>query len=116
MNRRRTPLLALLAILALPLASAQAGWRVGIGIGYPPYPYYRPYHYSVVVAPGPYYYAPPGAVYVQAAPVYYYPPPIYVQPAPVYVQPAQPAPQASPTPPAPKPQGKELLPPPQEVK
>jgi hypothetical protein len=69
--------LALLAVLAVPWASAMAGWHVGIGIGIP---LYRPYYgYPVVVAPAPVYYVPPpGAVYVQ-------------QPAPVYAVPAAPA-------------------------
>jgi hypothetical protein len=89
---KRVLIFAALALLALPLASAEAGWRVGVRIGFPmfinPYPY-RP----VYVAPAP--------VYVAGPPVYYYPPaPVYVQPAPVYAQPAptyaQPAPAAAP--------------------
>jgi hypothetical protein len=94
-------LLPLVALLALPLASVQAGWRIGIGIGIPPYPYYRPYR--VVVVPGPVYVGPPAPVYVQPAPVYYYPQPTYVQPAPVYVQPVPQFPE--------QPQ-REVLPPP----
>jgi hypothetical protein len=75
MIRRLVFALAVLAVLAVPWASAQAGVRIGIGIGVPLF--YRPcYGYPVVVAPAPVYYVPaPGAVYVQ-------------QPAPVYQAPA----------------------------
>jgi hypothetical protein len=82
---KRVILLAALASLAMPLASAQAWWRVGIGIGFP---VYRPYPYRVYVAPAPVYVAP---TYVQPAPVYVQPVPVQsvpVQPAPVYTQPA----------------------------
>ncbi len=80
-------------MLVLPLTSAQAGVRIGLGItlpiyapGYPPPPYYyyRPYYGP------PYYpvYAAPAPVYVTPPPVYVQPPPAYAQPAPVYGQPA----------------------------
>jgi hypothetical protein len=82
MTGRRILTLAAVALLALPLTSAQAGVRFGLNIGigiplfrpcYPPPP-------RVVVAPAP--------VYIQPAPVYVQqaPPPVYVQRAPVYVQ------------------------------
>jgi hypothetical protein len=79
MTRKRVLLVALFALLALPIANADAGWRVGIAVG--PGPYYpRPYYpYGVYVAPVP--------VVVAPAPVYVQPAPVYVQPAPVYVQP-----------------------------
>jgi hypothetical protein len=83
MTLKRILAVAVFVLLALPWASAEAGWRVGIRIGVPVF--YRPYPYAVYVAPGP--------VYVAPAPVYV-PPPVYVQPAPVYVQPA---PQATTT-------------------
>jgi hypothetical protein len=77
----RKLLLASLIALLMPLGSAQAGWRIGIGIGFPVYPWGGYY------APGPYYYG-------------YYPPPVVVQqPAPVVVQqPAISSPAAQPTP------------------
>jgi hypothetical protein len=75
MNLKRVLTFALLALLGTPLASAQAYWRVGIGIGVP---VWRP-HYRVYVAPAP-------VLYVAPAPVYVQPVPVYVQPAPV-VQP-----------------------------
>ncbi len=83
MTFKRIFLLATIGLLVMPLAAAQAGWRIGIGIGFP---FYRPYPYRVYVAPAPIYVTP---AYVQPAPV-------YVQPAPVYVQPA-PAPTPPPT-------------------
>jgi hypothetical protein len=100
MSFKRIILLAALAVLAMPLASAQAWWRVGIGIGFP---VYRPYPYRVYVAPAPIYVTP---AYVQPAPV-------YVQPAPVYVQPTPtpaPAPALLPAP-RPVPQTNQGLPP-----
>jgi hypothetical protein len=88
MRFKRVFLIATLGLLVMPLATAQAGWRIGIGIGLP---FYRPYPYRVYVAPAPIYIGPPA--YVQPAPV-------YVQPAPVYVQPA-PTPTALPPAPVP---------------
>jgi hypothetical protein len=52
MSFKRVIFMAALALLAMPLASAQAWWRVGIGIGFP---VYRPYPYRVYVAPAPVY-------------------------------------------------------------
>jgi hypothetical protein len=98
MTLRRVLLLALLALLLVPWNSAQAGWRIGVRIGVPFPFYYRPYTYSVYVAPAPVYYYPPAPVYVQPAPVYVQPAPVYVQPAPTYVQPAPAAPQQVPPP------------------
>ncbi len=79
------------ALLAMPLASANAGVYVGIGV-----PVFRPYHRHYYY--GPYYYGPrvivaPAPVVVPA-PVYVQPPPtVYVQPAPQVIQvPAVPAP------------------------
>jgi hypothetical protein len=71
---RRTLTLATLAVLAAPWAPAQAGVRIGVGIGLP-FPAYRPYYY----APYP----------VYAAPVVY-PAAVVYQPA--YTVPAAPAP------------------------
>jgi hypothetical protein len=89
MNGKLAYLVGTLALLGLPLGSAQAGWRIGIGIGFPVF--YRPAPaYRVYVAPAP--------VYVTPAPVYYaQPTQVYVPPAPV----AQPAYQG----PAPAPAG-----------
>ncbi len=102
MTCRRVLSFAVLAILAMPWGTAQAGWRIGIGIGWPGY--YRPYPYRVYLAPGPVYVAP-APVYVQ--PVYVQPAPSYPQPVPVYVQPAPAA-----VPPAPAtPQNYQNLPP-----
>jgi hypothetical protein len=80
--------LALLGALAAP---ASAGWRVGIGIGFPIYAPYRPYYYPYY----PYYYPPP--VVVQPA----YPPTVVVQPtnpAPPATLPAAPVPATAPPP------------------
>ncbi len=89
--------LASLIVLALPLASTQAGVRIGVGIGVPfggyyygPGPYYGGYPYYGYGGYYPYY-RPYGAVYVAPAPVYAQPAPVYAQPAPVYNQPAPPA-------------------------
>jgi hypothetical protein len=97
-----------IVLLGISWTSAQAGWRIGIGIGWPGY--YRPYPYRVYVAPAP--------VYVAPAPVCVQPVPAYVQPAPVYMQSAPAyAPQSAPTqsPPAteriPAPQPTQGLPP-----
>jgi len=83
---RRVRLLACaaLALLAACAAPASAGWRVGIGIGFP------------ICGPG--YYSPYYPYYP-----YYYPPPVVVQPAPLVVQPAYapPAVTAAPAPAAP---------------
>jgi hypothetical protein len=89
MLRRVIPLAAL-ALLVLPLASAQAWWRVGIGIGAPYH--YRPYPFRVYVGPPPVYVAP---AYVQPAPVYVQPAPVYVQPAPVPAPPPTIVPQTN---------------------
>jgi hypothetical protein len=90
---------SLLGLLALSGRPAQAGVRVGIGIGIPVYrpcwgPYYgpwRPYYWYG----GPYVYAPAPAVVVQPAPVVVgtAPPPVVVD-QPVALQPAPAAPQA----------------------
>jgi hypothetical protein len=91
MTIKRVLFLGVLA-LAMPWNAAQAGWRIGVGIGFPGY--YRPYYpYRVYVAPGPY--------YVVQAPVYVQPQPVYVQPAPVYLQAPPPPPAAVQPPPAP---------------
>jgi hypothetical protein len=85
--------LAALAVLAFPWSAQAGGFRLGIGIGVPYYPYYRPYYYDpyyrpvVVVAPPPgvvYVAPPPGTVYVAPAA------PTYVQPAPAPAQPLPP--------------------------
>lgn len=114
MRMKRILPLAVITLWTLSLTSAQAGWRIGIGIGFPPC--YRPCHYRVVIAPPPVYYVPAGAVYVQPAPVYAQPAPVYLQPAPVYVQPGyvQPGPVYVQPPPPPQPQQsrREFLPPP----
>src|SRR5215470_13913190 len=78
MNWKRLVVFAFLALTAMPVASAQAYWRVGVGIGVP---VYRPC-YRVYVGP---------SLYVAPAPVYVQPVPVVVQPAPV-VQPVYPAP------------------------
>jgi hypothetical protein len=80
---------AAVALVAMPLASAQAWWRVGIGIGVP---IYRPYPYGVYVAPAP--------VYVVPAPVVVQPAPIVVQPAPIVSQPTTIVVPATPLPPS----------------
>ena len=106
---KRLSFLAVVALLAFPWASAQAGWRLsfGVGIGFPPC-CYRPCYR--VIYPAPSVYLAPAPVYVQPAPVYVQPAPVYVQPAPGYVQPVYvvPAPgygqqQQPPPPPAPQP-------------
>ncbi|MFL5243276.1 MAG: hypothetical protein ACJ8FY_14315 [Gemmataceae bacterium] len=92
-------LLAAFAVMILPLASAQAGGGVRIGIGVP---FYRGYYH-------PHYYGPRFGVFLGVPPVYVGPPPVYVAPAPVYVQPApapvyvQPAPAPAYAPPPPVP-------------
>jgi hypothetical protein len=83
-----------LAALVAPVASAQAGVRIGIGFGYPvyrPHYYYRPFFPAVYVGPAP--------VYV--TPTYVGPAPVYVQTAPVFVQPVPVGTQSMPTAPAP---------------
>jgi PXPV repeat (3 copies) len=99
MTFRRVLTLAALVLIAVPWASAQAGWRIGIGIGLP---VYRPAP-RVYVVPGPY--------YVQPAPVYVQPAPVYVQPAPAYVQPVPVAPAPAPVAPPAVPQTSQYLPP-----
>jgi len=84
MNWKRLVVFAFLALTAMPVASAQAYWRVGVGIGVP---VYRPC-YRVYVGP---------SLYVAPAPVYVQPVPVVVQPAPV-VQPVYPAPAPQPVP------------------
>jgi len=76
MSRQKTLSVATIAVLLGAVSSAQAWWRVGIGIGIP---VYRPYPYRVYVAPAPVFVAP-APVYV--TPTYVAPPPVYVQPAP----------------------------------
>jgi hypothetical protein len=87
MKMMRMSAVVLGCLLAIPLGPAQAGVRVGIGIGLPlfPGPYYYPYY-----RPYPYYY--PGYVYVA-------PPPVVVAPAPATVA-AAPAPVVSQSAPA----------------
>src|SRR5712692_7720078 len=92
MNCRRVLFFAALALLALPLASAQAGWRVGVRVGFPIF--FNPYPYRVYVAPPPVYVAPAPVYYYRPAPVYVQPVPAYAQPVPVYAQPAPAAPPA----------------------
>jgi hypothetical protein len=96
-----TLLVAAIALLALPLGTAQAGVIIDVGFGGRYYrPYYR-HHYRpvVVVAPAPVVVAP-RPIYVTPAPVYVAPVPATVYaipptgPAPVYVQP----PPVSPSP------------------
>jgi hypothetical protein len=82
MRNGRPLVLAAVILICLPWAHAQAGVRIGVGIGLP-FPCFGYYGY------GPYYgypYAYPYPVY--AAPVVY--------PAPVVAQPACPAPVAAP--------------------
>jgi hypothetical protein len=101
MRFKRVAVLAPLLFLLLPWGTAQAYWRVGVGIGVPVYrPYYR---VGVVVAPAPVYVGPVVPVYAQ--PVYVQPAPVYVQqPVPVYVQqPAAVAPAPGTAAPAPEP-------------
>jgi hypothetical protein len=99
MTRTRAFVLAALAFLALPLASAKADVYVGFGYRGP---YYRHHYY-------PYYY--PRRVYVAPPPVYVAPRTVYVAPAPVVVQPAPtviqtvPGTYAPPTYPVPVPPG-----------
>jgi hypothetical protein len=71
MSGRRTLVLASLAILAVPWASAQAGVRIGIGIGLPffGWPCYSPPAY---VVPAPVVVVPAQAVYVHPAPTVVY--------------------------------------------
>jgi hypothetical protein len=70
---KRMMLLAVVALLSIPWASADAYWRAGIWVGPG---YYRPYPYRVYVAP----------VVVAPAPIV-----VTTVPQPVYV--VQPAPQ-----------------------
>ena len=58
MNLKHLAALAAVACVVLPVGSAQAWWRVGIGIGVP---LYRPY-YPVYVAPAPVYVVQPAPV------------------------------------------------------
>jgi hypothetical protein len=81
MNRIRVLALAALAFLALPLATAHAGFYVGVGYRGPyhrHYRYYPTYPYRVYVAPPP--------VYIAPRPVYIAPAPVVVQPAPTVIQ------------------------------
>ena len=93
----RKLILAALAMLVLPMSSALADVRIGVGIGVPVFRpfhrhhYYRPY-LGVYVGPPPVYVAPPPPVYVQPVPA-----PVYVQPMPG--QPLVPPPPVSPLPP-----------------
>jgi hypothetical protein len=86
MTRTRAFVLAALAFLVLPFASAKADVYVGFGYRGP---YYRHHHYN-------YYY--PRRVYVAPQTVYVAPRPVYVVPAPVVVQPAPTVIQAVPAP------------------
>jgi hypothetical protein len=91
MSRTRAFVLAALAFLVVPLASARADFYFGIGRPGPYYHHhhhYRPYPgYRVYIAPVP-------PVYIAPRPVYVAPAPVYVQPAPTYLQtvPVTPAP------------------------
>jgi hypothetical protein len=92
MTFKRVVLLAFVAFVSVPWASADAWWRGGVWVGPG---YYRPYPYrvyvgpTVVVAPVPVVVAPvPPPVYVvQPAPQ-----PVYVQQAPIVTQPQNAAP------------------------
>jgi hypothetical protein len=106
MTVKRVVWIASLALLAGSWASAQAGWRIAIGVRAPVY--YRPYPYRVYVAPAPVYLAAP--VYVQPAPVYLQPAPVY---APATLAPAPPAAGSTPPPPPASPSFQDL--PPQPV-
>jgi hypothetical protein len=79
MSKVRMLLLAAAVMLVMPVASAQAGFRISVGIGIPVYygPYYR-YRYPVYVSPPP--------VYVVPSRVYVTPTPVYIQPAPTVIQ------------------------------
>jgi hypothetical protein len=105
MTCKRLLTLALLALLTVPWAAADAGWRTTVVVGGPVYyrPCYPYYPYRVYVG-GPPVVVVPGPVYAPA--------PVYVQPAPVYVQapPANVQPVPMPTPVTPQP-GYQALPP-----
>jgi hypothetical protein len=89
MNRMRSLLLAGAVLAALPCGSAQAGVRIGIGIGFP-LCWPGPCYYPAYVAPAPVYYYAPGP-YVVAAP------PVAVQkPTPPPAPPEEQAPQPKP--------------------
>jgi hypothetical protein len=93
MRRIRSLLIVGLVLSALPAASAQAGVRIGIGLGFP------------ICVGGPCYYP---------APVYYVPGPYYVtSPTVVVQQPVVQQPVAQPAPPAPG--REETAPPPKPV-
>jgi hypothetical protein len=118
MKMMRMSAVVLGALLAISQGPAQAGVRVGIGIGLPLfpgpcyYPYYRPYPYYypgyVYVAPPPVVVAPAPATVVAPATVAAAPAPVVSQSAPATLQ-APPATQnnyqaqSSPLPPAPEP-------------
>ena len=89
--------LAALALLAWPLAPAQAGFRLGINIGIPLF-------WPAPPPPRPVVYVAPQPVYVAPQPVYVVPAqqPVYQAPRPVYVQPP---PQSPPPPVCQAPQG-----------
>jgi hypothetical protein len=72
-------LVVAMLLAAVTPAQSQAWVRVGIGIGFPVYPYGPPCY-------GPYYYP------------YYQPYPVYVAPAPIYAAPAQSVAQPAPAP------------------
>ncbi len=97
MTAKRIPLFAALAVLALPWASAQAGVRIGVGIGVPCYRY-RPcyYPYRIYVGPPPVVVAPAPVIVAAPAPVAVAP----VAPV-VLVPPAAPVVAATPAPAAP---------------
>ena len=76
--------LAFLALLAVPMGSAQAGVGITIGIGRPFHHYPHCYRPAVVIALRPVVVARPAVV---VDPVYYAPSTVYASPAVVYVQP-----------------------------
>src|SRR5437016_5909497 len=95
MTRLRIVAFGLLTMVGFAVPqTASAGIRIGVGLGFPIYPfapYYPYYPYR------PIYYYPPPAVYPPAV----YPPAVYVQPAPACVQPVPAAQAHYETPPPP---------------
>lgn len=80
-------LIAVLLVLASPLASARDNvqWSLNIGVPGVAYPAYTPTYQVPVYSQPQVIYEEPRAVYVNPPPAYYYPQQRgYVQPAPVY--------------------------------